>query len=79
MTTEEIIDKYSFPIEERSVNKLHPVYSKWLPVCWIIEDIYGAVENGSISLGKARELTSAVIEEYIKNFPEKKESPNDKK
>ncbi len=46
--------------------RLHPTYKKWLPACWLIESVYGHVEQGNISLGKARELTSAIIESHLK-------------
>lgn len=69
MTLDELNEKYSFMLEDCIVDgklTLHPTYKKWLPVCWIIENIYGHVECGNISLGKARELTAAAIEEFSK-------------
>ncbi len=52
-------------------SKLHPVYVKHLPACWIIETIYGHVANENISLGKARELTASVIEQHLRKFIDK--------
>lgn len=73
MTAKELHDKFGWheTFEEikarfEAGQKLHPTYEKHLPACWIIQDVYGAVENGKISLGKARELTASIIEENLK-------------
>lgn len=73
MKLEEILQKYSFNESIEDIDKrtketkeyLNPIYSKHLPVCWIIQDIYEHVNNGNLSLGKARELVSNVIEKHI--------------
>lgn len=72
MTIEELNDKFGFKetlddLKNRRKNGqiLHPIYDKHLPAAWIIQDIWGHVDNGNISLGKARELTTAVIESHI--------------
>ena len=81
MTLEELSKRYGFgnpTVEElmerqKSGQVLNPIYEKHLPACWVIQSIWGHVENGNISLGKARELTAAVIEEHFKaisNDPE---------
>jgi len=74
-TFDELYEKYGFhetleELMERHKNgiTLHPVYHKHLPACWIIEDIYGCVDNEICSLGKGRELTAAVIEEQLKEL-----------
>lgn len=67
MTKEQLHDKYGFK-EPTIVNgklDINPICKKHIDVCWIIQDIYSHVHNESISLGKARELVSAVIEEHI--------------
>ena len=79
MTIEELESKYGFD-RNTSVDALKdtdtantitvaldPVYLKHLPACWIIQDVYGHVDNGTISLGKAREYVAAIIEEHLKN------------
>ena len=69
MTIEELHEKYGFKPEEYvSTAKLHPVYERWLPACWIIQDVYAALEAGHISLGKARELTAAIIQAHLKCY-----------
>lgn len=71
MTVNELHDKYGFSIESQFVNGelvLNPIYNKHLPACWLIQDVWGHVEAGNISLGKARELTAAIIEELIKEM-----------
>lgn len=74
-TFDELEEKYGFKETLEEVIKrnkqnvvLNATYSKHLPACWIIEDIYGQLSNETISLGKARELTAAVIEEHFKNL-----------
>ena len=68
MTVDELHEKFGFkdPTIIKGKLSLNPIYRKHLPACWIIQDIYGHVEQGNISLGKARELTAAVIEKYQK-------------
>lgn len=46
--------------------KLHPIYLKHLKATWEIETVYDLVHSEQISLGKARELTSGVIEHFVK-------------
>lgn len=69
MTIEELNKEYGRPVEEHIAalksNALHPVYKKWLPILFTIQDVYGHVEQGNISLGKARELTAAIIEKNV--------------
>lgn len=70
MTKEELNEKYGFKVEDSLKNGklvLPEVYSKWLPAVWVIQSVWGHVEAGNISLGKARELTSAIIEDFIKH------------
>jgi len=75
MTVEELHEKYGFDKEitveelmerQKSGQVLNPIYHKHLPACWVIQDVWGHVHNENISLGKARELTSAIIEEHNK-------------
>lgn len=65
---EELIRRDAERRETQDGNPLHPVYTKHLPVCWSIQEIYQLEENGHISRGKARELVAAVIEEHINNL-----------
>jgi hypothetical protein len=44
--------------------KLHPIYLKHLKATWEIEAVYDLVHAEQISLGKARELTAAIIETF---------------
>lgn len=75
MTVEELNNKYGFKTTSKGFKKrldkgeslLDPIYLKHLPAAWIIHNIYGHVHNENISLGKARELTTAVIEEHLKD------------
>lgn len=74
MTVTELHEKYgldnnltAWELSQRK-SKLNPIYEKHLPICWIIQDIYGHVANENISLGKARELTASVIEQHIKTL-----------
>jgi hypothetical protein len=78
MTVEELNEQFGFNetlpelIKRRKSGKvLHPIYDKHLPAAWIIQDIWGHVENENISLGKARELTTAVIEKHINKLNNK--------
>jgi hypothetical protein len=78
MTIEELQEKYGWKesLEELTKRlsgeaKLHPIYHKHLPASWIIEDIWGHVANENMSLGKARELTTAVIEEHFNELNQK--------
>ncbi len=73
MKVEELNKKYGFPASvdvlkerrDKGVSLLDPIYLKHLPAAWIIQTIWGHVQNGNISSGKARELTTAVIEEHL--------------
>lgn len=47
---------------------LNPVYKKHLPAAWILQNIWGLYSVGEISSGKARELSTAVIEEHLNNI-----------
>lgn len=71
-TVDELHNKYGFKDEltrdEQGVIQMNPIYRKWLPACWIIENIYGHVEAENMSLGKAREITSAVIDEMVSSI-----------
>lgn len=79
MTLEELNERYGFgkPTYEELIERqksgqvLNPIYKKHLPACWIIQSVWGHVENGNISLGKARELTAAIIEEHIEKLNNK--------
>lgn len=71
MGVDEILNKYDFVESyDESIKRitsdspLHPVYKKWLGATFDIQDIWGYVEVGLISLSKARELTASVIEQY---------------
>lgn len=74
MTLEELNAKYgheNVTVDELKERKkqtgsiLDPIYLKHLPAGWIIQEIWGLAANETISLQKARELTSAVIEEHF--------------
>lgn len=68
-TVEELHEVYGFKdisLDENGKMILNPIYKKWLPVCWIIDGIYGHVEAGHLSQGKARELTAALLEDFSK-------------
>lgn len=63
MTIEELNKEYGYPImPTRCIN---PTHKKWVAAAWEIECVYGHVENGTLSLGKAREFTTAIIEKYV--------------
>jgi hypothetical protein len=70
MTFEELEEKYGFKeltiIDGRVT--LNPIYKKWLPATWVIDNIYAHQQAGNISLSKARELTAATIEEHLKTL-----------
>lgn len=70
LTIEQLNEKYGWPVEEHinalKSGGLHPIYNKHLPVCWLIQNVYGHVENETMSLGKARELTASIVEDHIK-------------
>lgn len=75
MTINDLCDKYNWKetieeIKDRVKNGqlLHPTYERHLPCAWIIQDIWGHVQNENCSLGKARELTTAVMEEHIQSL-----------
>lgn len=75
MTFEELHEKYGFNETLEAVLErhkagvtLHPVYSKHLPACWVIQEIYEYLMCEKMTLGKARELVAAVIEEHIKTL-----------
>lgn len=81
MTIEELHERFGFdkditPQEwyerrEKLGHGLNPVYHKYLPAAWIIQNIWSHYCAGNISSGKARELTTAVIEEHINGTLEK--------
>lgn len=75
MKFKELDKKYGFheTLEEvmerlNSNATLNPIYSKHLPACWIIQEIYEQFLCENMSAGKARELVAAVIEEHIKTL-----------
>ena len=73
MTKEELHEKYGFKMTAEIMQKrqdagepiIDPIYIKHLPAAWVIPDIYGHVQQENISLGKARELITAVIDEQL--------------
>ena len=78
MTKEELFERYNFEESIDDITKrqeegkvLNPIYEKHLPAAWIIQNIWGHAAMENISLGKARELTTAVIEEHINNLKQK--------
>jgi len=75
-TFEQINKNFGFNIDEvmaamKSDNKIHPVHARWLKYAWLIDTIYGHVHNENCSLGKARELVTAIIEDAHSSLLEK--------
>lgn len=77
MTKEELHEKYGLDkdmtLEElkerhRNGDVLNPIYKKHLEFTWLMQNIWGHVECGNISQGKARELTAGATEEYINSL-----------
>lgn len=63
-TLDELHEKYGF--KEITVvdgkMTLNPVYKKHMDKTWEIQNVYALLGNDEVSLGKARELTAAIIE-----------------
>lgn len=43
----------------------NPVYIKHISFAWLMHNIWGHVECGNMSPGKARELTAYAVEKYL--------------
>lgn len=74
MTIEQLNEKYGFKAEDHEKaylngGQLHPVYKRHLKTTFLIECVYGLQLNEKISMGKARELVSAIIEEQFPQPP----------
>lgn len=65
---EQLNEQYGFKAEE-FVNDgkiiQPPAFTKWLPAAWDIDSVYALVAAEKISLGKARELVTAIMEAHI--------------
>lgn len=74
MTVEELHKKYGFKFDKKAKirylegQSINPVHMKHAAASFIIQTIWGHVHNENMSTGKARELTSAVIEEHLENL-----------
>lgn len=50
--------------ENPDLGDIHPIHKKHCAASWQIQDVYGYLYTEQISRGKARELTSGIIEYY---------------
>lgn len=64
----EVVTKFAFDVEHMDLNTLHPIYKRHLSACWDLQQVWGTYANANISSGKARELTSVVIDRHIKDL-----------
>lgn len=66
LSAQDLHKLYGFDLQENGLaalsGKLHPVLEKHIDAVKVIRDVYGLVERGEISKGKAEELVAAVIE-----------------
>jgi hypothetical protein len=66
-TLDELNEKYGIKdltIEDGKI-ELDPIYKKHIDKSWEIQNVYNLVGGEQISLGKARELTAAIIESSL--------------
>ncbi len=66
-TLEELNKEYQYEISPTM--EIHPTHKKWISAAWEIQNVYGHLHNETISLGKARELTTAIIEKFSQQTP----------
>ena len=64
-TKEQLHEEYGFKNPEFQKDGINPTYKKWVRVADEIDRVYELACAAEISLGKAKELTTAIIE---KNF-----------
>ncbi len=57
---DQLDDEYGLK-KNKSIN---PIHKKWFQAAWAIQTVYDLVYSEEISLSKARELTTAIIEKY---------------
>lgn len=68
MTLDELNEEYGpKPDEDYPLEGYWKTHLKHAQAAWIIQDIYAHLNSEEISLGKARELTSHVIEKHMKD------------
>lgn len=58
-TLEQLNNLYQY---KEIIMPIHPIHKKWLEAAWEIQNVYGLLHNEQISIGKARELTTSIIE-----------------
>lgn len=55
-------------IEALTANHIHPVYKKWLEVCWLVDRVYELLAGEQITQDKARELVAGILETESKQL-----------
>lgn len=66
-TLEQLNSEYGFKAEDFVVDGKEvqpPAFKKWLKAAWEIDNVYALVQAEEISLSKARELVTAIIEKH---------------